>query len=125
MSKKTLVLGASTKPERYSFKAVKMLLEYHYPVVAVGARTGKIKEVDILTGTPDFSEIHTISLYLGPVRQKNVYDYILNLNPKRIIFNPGTENAELFQLARNRGIQVVEACTLVLLSTNQFENEVY
>jgi len=120
MKKKTLVLGASTKPERYSFKAVNMLLEYQHPVVAVGAKEGNIKGVNILTGTPDFSDIHTLSLYLGPARQKNVYDYILNLNPKRIIFNPGTENPELYKLAEEKGIDVEEACTLVLLSTNQF-----
>lgn len=120
MKKKTLVLGASTKPERYSFKAVNMLLEHQHPVVAVGAREGRIKDVDILSGTPDFKDIHTLSLYLGPARQKIVYDYILNLNPKRIIFNPGTENPELYELAEEKGIEVEEACTLVLLSTNQF-----
>jgi len=120
MKKRTLVLGASTKPERYSFKAVKMLVEHQHPVVAVGAREGKINDVNIITGTPYFSDIHTLSLYLGPARQKNVYDYILNLNPKRIIFNPGTENPEFYKLAEEKGIEVEEACTLVLLSTNQF-----
>lgn len=120
MKKKTLVLGASTKPDRYSFHAVNMLLEHRHPVVAVGARDGKIQGVDILTGTPDFQDIHTLSLYLSPARQKNVYDYILNLNPKRIIFNPGTENPEFYKMAAINGIEVEEACTLVLLSTNQF-----
>lgn len=120
MEKKTLVMGASTKPERYSFKAVNMLLDHHFPVVAVGAREGEIDQVKIQTGFPTFENIHTVSLYLGPSRQKNVYHYILNLNPKRIIFNPGTENPEFYQLAREKGIFVEEACTLVLLSTNQF-----
>lgn len=120
MKKKTLVLGASSKPDRYSFKAVNMLIEHHEDVVAVGAREDRIQDVEILTGTPIFSDIHTVSLYLRPERQKNVYDYILKLNPKRIIFNPGTENPELYNLAREKGIEIEEACTLVLLSTNQF-----
>ncbi len=120
MKKKTMVFGASTKPERYSFKAVHMLLDHQHPVVAIGAREGKVGGVDIKTGHPIEEGIHTVTLYLGPSRQKNVYDYILNLNPKRIIFNPGTENQEFYQLAGQKGIEVEEACTLVLLSTNQF-----
>lgn len=120
MKKKTMVLGASAKPERYSYKAVHMLLEHQHPVVAVGAREGKVAGMDIKIGQPNEEGVHTVSLYLGPSRQKNVYDYILNLNPKRIIFNPGTENPEFYQIANNKGIEVEEACTLVLLSTNQF-----
>jgi predicted CoA-binding protein len=120
MKKKTLVLGASPKPERYSYKAINMLLEHHHPVVAVGAREAQIGSLTIQSGHPHFDDLHTLTLYLGPERQKNVYDYILNLKPKRIIFNPGTENPELYQLARDKGIEVEEACTLVLLSTNQF-----
>jgi hypothetical protein len=120
MKMKTMVIGASTKPDRYSYKAVHMLMEHQHPVVAIGAKEGKVAGVDIQTGQPNVEGIHTVTLYLGPSRQKNVYDYILNLNPKRIIFNPGTENPEFYRLAGQKGIEVEEACTLVLLSTNQF-----
>jgi len=120
MQKKTLVVGASSKPERYSNKAIRMLLENAYPVVAVGARNDKVGPVAIEKGTPDFDDIHTVTMYLGPRNQMNMYDYILNLNPKRIIFNPGTENAEFINMAKNNGIEVEQACTLVLLSTDQF-----
>lgn len=120
MQKKTLVLGASSKPERYSYKAVKMLQEHQHPVVAVGFRESEIDTIPIHKGEPYFEGIDTLTLYLGPEKQKNVYDYILKIHPKRIIFNPGTENSELMNLARENGIEVEEACTLVLLSTNQY-----
>ena len=120
MQKKTLVLGASPKPERYSNKAVQMLLQNNHPVEAVGARDASIGGVKIQTGTPQFDDIHTVTMYLGPRNQNNVYEYILNLKPKRIIFNPGTENNEFMQMADNNGIEVEVACTLVLLSTDQF-----
>jgi len=120
MQKKTLVMGASTKPERYSNKAVRMLSTYEHPVVAVGAREGHIDDVIIEKGFPRFDDIHTVTMYLGPKNQINIYDYILNINPKRIIFNPGTENVEFMQMAIEKGIEVKEACTLVLLSTKQY-----
>jgi len=120
MQRKTLVLGASSNPERYSYKAMKMLLYNQHTVLAVGAREDVVDGIKILTGTPDFDDIHTITLYLGPKNQKNLYHYILNLKPKRIIFNPGTENRELMDLALEQDIHVEEACTLVLLSTGQF-----
>jgi len=120
MRKKTLVLGASAKPERYSYKAINMLIENNHPVVAVGAREAVVEHVKIETGSPHFDNIHTVTLYLGPRNQNNVYNYILNLNPRRIIFNPGTENHEFMELAQINGIEVEVACTLVLLSTNQY-----
>ena len=120
MQKKTLVLGASPKAERYSYKAVKMLLEHGHPVLAIGAREATIDQVDIETGFPKYQGVHTITLYLSPRNQKNIYDYIIKLQPKRIIFNPGTENQELMSFAQEHGIVVEEACTLVLLSTNQY-----
>jgi len=120
MQKKTLVLGASSKPERYSYKAVKMLMQHGHIVNAVGAKEDSIEDVKIYKGTPEFDEVHTITLYLSPKNQTNLYQYILNLKPKRIIFNPGTENSELETLAKNQGIEVEIACTLVLLSTNQY-----
>lgn len=118
--KKTLVIGASENPARYSHLAVDRLVAHKHPVLALGKRAGKIGEVAIETEKKDFNDIDTITLYLNPLRQKEYYDYILSLHPKRIIFNPGTENDELYDLARQKGIQVQEACTLVLLSTGQY-----
>ncbi len=120
MLKKTLVVGASTKPERYSNKAINMLLEYNHPVVAVGVREAMVENVKIETGTPIFKDIHTVTIYLGPNNQNKVYDYIINLKPQRIIFNPGTENIEFMEIAQKNEIEVEVACTLVLLSTDQF-----
>ena len=120
MQKKTLVLGASPKPERYSYKAIQMLQEYHHPVVAVGFREAQIGSIPIHKGEPYFEGVDTVTLYLGPQNQKNIYNYILKIHPKRIIFNPGAENSELMNLAKEKGIEVEVACTLVLLSTNQY-----
>ncbi|MEP6711945.1 MAG: CoA-binding protein [Ferruginibacter sp.] len=119
-SKKTLVLGASLNPERYSFLAVKKLLAHDHPVVAIGKRPGDIKNVTILTAATEQKDIDTVTLYLNPTNQVPYYNYILSLKPNRIIFNPGTENPELEELAAKAGIKTQEACTLVLLSTNQF-----
>lgn len=118
--KTTLVIGASEKPERYSNLAVKFLQQYQQPVYAIGNKAGKIGDTEILTGKPFFPNVHTISLYINPVLQKEYYDYILSLQPQRIIFNPGTENEELEALAQANGIIANEACTLVLLKTQQF-----
>ncbi len=116
MQKKTLVLGASTKPERVSHTAVKRLKNAGHEVVPQGIRAGAVAGIDILQGQPDVQDIDTITLYLNPQRQEEYYDYILGLKPKRIIFNPGTENPELAKLAREQGIEVEIACTLVMLS---------
>ena len=118
--KKTLVLGASENPERYSFRAVNQLSSHHHPVIAIGKKEGRIGAVAITTGTPALENIDTVTLYLNAQNQKAYYPYILSLHPKRIIFNPGAENRELYQLAADQGIQPLEACTLVLLSTGQF-----
>ncbi len=116
----TLVLGASTNPSRYAYLAIKSLRERNFKVLAVGLRTGQVDDVQILTGTPDFDDVDTITLYIGPRHQPQLYDYILKLKPRRVIFNPGTENPELFALLRNNGIDVEVACTLVLLSSKQY-----
>jgi predicted CoA-binding protein len=120
MSKKTLVIGASENPDRYSYKAVVKLNQYGHPVIALGKSEGKIDQIKIQTGSPTFTDIDTVSIYLSPANQEPVMDYILNLKPKRIIFNPGTENVKLEELAKKKGIETVEGCTLVMLSTNQF-----
>jgi uncharacterized protein len=119
-TKKTLVIGASENPARYSNLAVKKLTAYNHPVVAIGKKKGSIDNTVIETAKEQFQDIDTVTLYLNPDNQKEYYDYILSLNPKRIIFNPGTENEELEDLAKQKGIVAQEACTLVLLSTNQF-----
>lgn len=118
--KKTLILGASLNPERASYRAVHQLKQREIPLVAVGAKEGEIHGEKIITGTPAFSDIHTITLYLGERNQKQYYNYIFSLNPERIIFNPGAENIELSDLAAARGIEVTEGCTLVMLSLEVF-----
>jgi predicted CoA-binding protein len=118
--KKTLVLGASQNPERYSFLAVQQLAKHQHPVVAIGKANGNVDSVEIETDKKPLNDIDTVTLYLNPANQKEYYDYIFSLHPKRIIFNPGAENYELEQLANQKGITTVEACTLVLLSTGQY-----
>ena len=118
--KKTLVLGASDNPSRYSFLAINRLRQHGHPVVAIGRKTSQVGDITIGTGTPPLQDIDTVTLYLNPAHQRGYYDYILSLRPKRIIFNPGTENSELETLAAAKGIRVTEACTLVMLSTNQY-----
>ena len=118
--KKTLVLGASANPARYSNLAINRLKDHRHPVVAIGKRAGDVAGVPIETGKQSFDDIDTITLYLNPANQKEYYDYIISLHPKRIIFNPGTENDELAELALQNGVKPLEACTLVLLSTGQY-----
>ncbi len=120
MEKKTLVLGASDNPSRYSYLAIKRLRNLGYPVVAVGRKNTKVADVIIETEQLKFDNIDTITLYLNPQHQQEYYNYILSLKPKRIIFNPGAENDELAALAKQKGILPLEACTLVMLSTNQY-----
>ncbi len=118
--KKTIVLGASDNPERYSYLAVQNLIKQNHPVVAIGRKAGMINGTSIITDHPAEKDVDTVTLYLNPVAQKEYYDYIFSLHPKRIIFNPGTENDELENLAKQKGIQVLEACTLVMLRTGQY-----
>lgn len=119
-SKNTLVLGASKNPQRYSYLAMHKLKAHGHPVMAIGKREGSVNNIEIVTGTPPFKDVDTVTLYLNPTNQKPYYDYIISLHPKRIIFNPGTENDELVSLAQQNGIKVLDACTLVMLSTNQY-----
>jgi predicted CoA-binding protein len=120
--KKTVILGASTNPERYAYLAAEMLAERKIPFVPVGIKKGEVFGQPILDlkEKPLVPDVHTVTLYLGPQNQKEWYDYILSLQPKRIIFNPGTENPEFYDLAKSHGIEVCRACNLVLLSTGQF-----
>jgi predicted CoA-binding protein len=118
--KKTLVLGASNNPSRYSYLAIHRLKGLGHPVVAIGRKHTLVADIPVETEKKKFEHIHTITLYLNPAHQKEYYNYILSLNPKRIIFNPGAENNELSEIAKKKGIHVQDACTLVLLSTGQY-----
>jgi predicted CoA-binding protein len=119
-SKKTMVLGASANPERYSNLAVRRLRNAGHSVSAVGRKPATVGDVEIAADKLVITDVDTVTLYLNPANQKEYYDYILSLHPKRIIFNPGAENPELEALASAHGIEPVEACTLVLLSTGQY-----
>ena len=115
-----VVLGASPNPERYSYKAVRSLLKRGYNVAAIGIREGTIEGVKIQLNRPEVENVHTILLYISPKTQAEYYDYIISLKPQRIIFNPGTDNYVLENLAKEHNIEVVSDCALVMLSTNTF-----
>lgn len=118
--KKTLVLGASGNPSRYSYLAIQRLRNHGHPVVAIGRKKIIVGDVTIDTEKKYFDDVDTVTLYLNPQHQQEYYNYILSLNPKRIVFNPGAENEELVSIAERKGIETLEACTLVMLSTNQY-----
>ena len=118
--KKTLVLGASTNPERYSFLAANKLVSHGHEIELLGKKKEELLGKTIKTSPQEIKDIDTVTLYLNPKNQESYYDYILGLKPKRIIFNPGTENPELEKLAESKGIETIEACTLVMLSTGQY-----
>ncbi len=120
MNKKTVVLGASTKPDRYAYKAVTSLKRHGHEIVPIGVRDGTVEGIKIRKGRPDVEGVDTVTLYLNPRRQEEYYDYILGLQPKRIIYNPGTENPTLMQLAKKEGIHNEVACTLVMLSIGDY-----
>ncbi|HEY1030662.1 MAG TPA: CoA-binding protein [Flavipsychrobacter sp.] len=118
--KKTVVLGASENPSRYSYLATTRLRAHNHPVVAIGNREGMIDDTPITKEHPAMDDVDTVTLYLNPTNQKPYYDYILSLKPKRVIFNPGTENPELERMIEGQGGDAIEACTLVMLSTGQY-----
>ena len=117
---KTLVIGASANKERYSYKAIHSLVDKSHQVVAIGAKKGMAFDIPIETEKADFHAIDTVTLYLNPNAQQEYYDYILSLKPRRVIFNPGTENPELYKILEANNIKYEVACTLVLLATNQY-----
>lgn len=116
----TLVVGASEKTDRYSNKAIRLLLENGFNVIGLGNREGKVENVSIFKNRESFKNIDTITLYINPRIQKEYYEYLLKLKPRRIIFNPGTENPEFEKMAIQAGIETLEACTLVLLRLGQY-----
>lgn len=118
--KKTLVLGASPDPSRYSNVAVRMLKRYNHPVVAVGKEGGEIDHTKIDTGLPEVADVDTVTLYINKIKLPTLADYIFSLKPKRIIFNPGTENLQVMKDAEKHGIEVIRGCTLVMLSIGNY-----
>lgn len=119
-NKKTLVLGASTKPERYSFKAITNLVAKGHSVLAIGQNAGEVAGIKIQTKAIPLKNVDTVTLYLNAARQRDYYNYIVEAGPKRVIFNPGAENPEFAQLLELNNIKSEQSCTLVLLATNQF-----
>ena len=119
-SKKTLILGASPNPARYSFLAINKLREHDHPVIAVGKKTSVVAGVPVQSEIAPIPDLDTVTMYLNTQNQKNYYDYILSQHPRRVIFNPGAENPEFEKLLTDNGIEVLEACTLVLLGTGQY-----
>lgn len=120
MNKKTLVIGASTKPERYSNMAIIKLRNYNHNTLAFGMKSGEVAGVIINTELKQYTDLDTVTLYLNPKRQEQYYNYIVSLKPKRVIFNPGTENPGFYKILKENKIDFEIACTLVLLSTNQY-----
>ncbi|HEY9048554.1 MAG TPA: CoA-binding protein [Ohtaekwangia sp.] len=122
MSKKTVIVGATNNPARYAYLAASMLTEYNHEIVPIGIKTGEVagREIQDIRKKPAIEGVDTVTLYIGPQHQPEWYEYIFSLKPKRIIFNPGTENEEFEKLAEEKGIEATEACTLVLLRSRQF-----
>ncbi len=120
MIKKTLILGASENPERYAYKAAHSLIAHKHTIINIGIKKGEVAGEIIHIDKPVFSDIDTITLYIGAKNQLEWYDYILAIKPKRIVFNPNTENPELKSLAEKQGIETIEACTLVMLSIGNY-----
>ncbi len=118
--KTTLVIGASTNPDRYSYKAIQALVKNGVEVKALGLKAGNVEGVEFDTEKKSYEGIHTVTLYVGPKNQPEYYDYIISLSPKRVLFNPGTENVEFEKMLEVNGIIAEQACTLVLLSTKQY-----
>ena len=117
---KTLVVGASEKPQRYAYKAIVSLRAHNHEVVAIGNRAGVVEDVSFITEQEFIENVDTVTLYVNPKIQESYYDYIVGLKPRRVIFNPGTENADFMAILKQNQIESVIACTLVMLSTDQF-----
>jgi uncharacterized protein len=120
MIKKTLVLGASLKPDRYSHIAIHKLVSNNVPVVAVGRAEGVVGGITIQKPFPQFDDIHTVTIYLSAKNQISFYDYILGLKPVRVIFNPGSENRAFGEMLEAAGVEVEYACTLIMLSVHRY-----
>jgi uncharacterized protein len=119
-NKKTVIIGATTNPARYAYLVAHKLQQQDIDFIPLGIKKGNVFGKEIILDKPILEEVHTITLYINPQRQVEWEDYIFQIHPKRVIFNPGTENFELAQKLENQGIEVLVACTLVMLSTQQF-----
>jgi uncharacterized protein len=119
-NKTTLVVGASENTERYAHRAILKLLEKKHTVYAEGLRPGQVNSIIISNQKIPYTDIHTVTLYVGPKNQESWIEYILSLKPKRIIFNPGTENEGFQKLAEVNNIETIDACTLVMLSIGNY-----
>jgi len=122
MNKKTVIIGATTNPSRYAYLAAGMLTEYNHEIVPIGLKKGEVygKQILLINERPVVKDVDTVTLYIGPQHQGEHYDYILSLKPKRVIFNPGTENEEFEKLLADAGTETLQACTLVMLRSNQY-----
>ena len=121
-NKKTVIVGATTNPSRYAFMAAEKLVENHHEIVPIGVKSGEVFGEPILNigSRPLIGDVDTSTLYIGPQHQPEHYEYLLSLKPKRVIFNPGTENVEFEKKVEESGAEALEACTLVMLSTGQY-----
>ncbi len=120
MQKRTLVIGASENPDRYSNKAIKKLNANNHPVIAIGLKEGEVDGIKIKKELGSEQDVHTVTMYVGPKNQSSYFNIIAELKPARIILNPGTENSEIEEMAKANNIEVIHGCTLVMLSTNQY-----
>ena len=120
MGKDTVVIGATPSEEKYGFKATVSLKNHGHKVYPIGIKAGNIEGLDIITDKPTIQNVDTVTLYVGPQNQDGWKDYIFSLKPKRLIFNPGTENEVLEAAAKAKGIETVQACTLVMLSIGNY-----
>ena len=116
----TLIVGATPNPERYAYLATKSLLKHNHDIVLFGIKKGQIDDYEILHDFKGIEDIHTVTMYVGPKHQSSYYQDIINLKPKRVIFNPGTENPEFYKLLQDAGIEIEIACTLVMLSAGTY-----
>ncbi len=117
---KVLIFGSSTNPDRYSYKAAEMLIEYGHEIIQVGRRDGHAHNQPIFSGHPKVDKVHTLTLYMNPKALMEHKDYLVSLQPARVIFNPGTESVALANVFKENGVEVLNACTLVMLRTSQF-----
>ena len=119
-SKKTMVIGATTNPSRYAYIAANRLVEHGHEIVPIGIKKGELAGKKIINEKPVVDAVDTVTLYVGPANQDEYYDYVISLNPKRVVFNPGTENQEFEKLLEKNNIQSIEACTLVMLAAGTY-----
>lgn len=120
--RKTVIIGATPNPHRTAYAAAERFTNHNEEFIPVGIKKGEVfgKEILDLRKRPSIDDVDTVTLYLNPRNQEEWIDYVLSLKPKRIIFNPGTENPKLVNLANEQGIESDFACTLVMLSTGQY-----